>query len=213
MARDEKSGKTTKSPAKTSGARSAKSSKSTSKASSKAPAPSARKAGQETDAIALLKADHRAMEKLFADYEKATSDTRKEAIIAEVATMLKVHAELEEAVFYPALREATDEDDALDEAQVEHDTLKILLADLESGKKIEFRDAKVKVLSEYVEHHVKEEESSDGLFEQGRKSGLDMMALGEEMAQLRAELEEDPSRLSEEPVSIAVPAAARKGGK
>lgn len=194
MVRDETSGKAAKSESKTNRSGSAKSGKN----GGKGP-------GKETDAIALLKEDHRAVEKLFAEYEKATESSRKADIITAVATMLKIHAELEEAVYYPAVRKAAEADDALDEAQVEHDTLKILIADLESGSKPEFRDAKVKVLSEYVEHHVKEEEAGDGILEQGRKSGLDLMALGQQMAQLRNELLQDPSRLPDEPVSIGFP--------
>lgn len=155
-----------------------------------------------TDAIELLKSDHRAVEKLFADYESTGNRARKVAIIRQVAQMLKIHAELEEAIFYPAVRDKVDADDDLDEAQVEHDTLKLLIADLESGGQPEYRDAKVKVLSEYVKHHVKEEEAEDGILEQGRKAGLDLMQLGTEMAELKEELEEDPDQIRSEPVSL-----------
>lgn len=154
------------------------------------------------DAITLLKNDHRAVEKLFADYEKAGNRARKGTIIRQVAQMLKIHAELEEAIYYPAVRHEADADDDLDEAQVEHDTLKLLIADLERGTHPEFRDAKVKVLSEYVKHHVEEEEAEDGILEQGRKAGLDLKQLGEEMAQLKEDLEDDPSQVSGEPVSM-----------
>ena len=155
-----------------------------------------------TDAITLLKTDHREVEKLFAEYEKATNRSRKAALIEQVAVMLKIHAELEESIFYPAVRKQAEADDKLDEAQVEHDTLKILIADLEGGSNSEFRDAKVKVLAEYVKHHVQEEEAGDGILEQGRKGGLDLNDLGQQMAQLKAELQQDPSQLRAEPVSI-----------
>lgn len=155
-----------------------------------------------TDAITLLKNDHRAVEKLFAEYEKASNRSRKAAIIEQVATMLKVHSQLEESIFYPAVRQQAEADDKLDEAQVEHDTLKILIADLESGNSGEFRDAKVKVLAEYVKHHVQEEEAGDGILEQGRKGGLDLKELGQQMAQLKQELEANPSQLRAEPVSL-----------
>lgn len=158
--------------------------------------------GTVIDAITLLKNDHREVEKLFAEYEKASNRSRKQAIIQQVAQMLKIHSELEEAIFYPAVRQQADADDKLDEAQVEHDTLKILIADLEQGGSSEFRDAKVKVLSEYVKHHVQEEEASGGILEQGRKGGLDLKELGEMMAQLKQELESDPSQLRAEPVSL-----------
>ncbi|MFM6949795.1 MAG: hemerythrin domain-containing protein [Novosphingobium sp.] len=155
-----------------------------------------------TDAVTLLKNDHREVEKLFAEYEKASNRSRKSAIIEQVAMMLKVHSELEESIFYPAVRQHAEADDKLDEAQVEHDTLKILIADLEGGGNSEFRDAKVKVLSEYVKHHVQEEEATGGILEQGRKSGLDLKELGQQMAQLKEELEADPSQLRAVPVSI-----------
>lgn len=154
------------------------------------------------DAITLLKNDHRAVEKLFAEYAKASNRSRKLAIIQQVATMLKIHSELEESIFYPAVRQQAEADDKLDEAQVEHDTLKILLFDLENGQSSEFRDAKVKVLAEYVKHHVQEEEAGDGILEQGRKGGLDLKELGQKMAELKEELEADPSQLRAEPVSL-----------
>lgn len=155
-----------------------------------------------TDAITLLKADHREVEKLFAEYEKAANRSRKQSIIGQVAQMLKIHAELEERIFYPAVRQQAEADDKLDEAQVEHDTLKVLIMDLERGRSSEFRDAKVKVLAEYVKHHVQEEEAGDGILEQGRKGGLDLKQLGQQMAQLKQELAADPSQLRAEPVSL-----------
>lgn len=166
-----------------------------------------------TDAVTLLKNDHRAVEKLFAEYEKASNRSRKGAIIEQVATMLKIHSELEETIFYPAVRQQAEADDKLDEAQVEHDTLKILIADLESGSNSEFRDAKVKVLSEYVKHHVQEEEAGTGILEQGRKSGLDLEELGEQMAQLKEELQADPGQLRAEPVSIQSIGQSRQRGR
>ena len=154
------------------------------------------------DAVALLKNDHREVEKLFAEYEKATNRSRKQSIIQQVAQMLKIHSELEEKIYYPAVRQEAEADDKLDEAQVEHDTVKILINDLESGAQSEFRDAKFKVLSEYVKHHVQEEEASDGILEQGRKAGLDLQQLGQQMAQLKQELQADPARLRAVPVSM-----------
>lgn len=154
------------------------------------------------DAIALLKNDHREVEKLFAEYEQATNRSRKQSIIQQVAQMLKIHAELEEQIFYPAVRQEAEADDKLDEAQVEHDTVKILINALESGARSEFRDAKFKVLSEYVKHHVQEEEASDGILEQGRKAGLDLKQLGQQMAELKQELQADPAQLRAVPVSM-----------
>ncbi len=155
-----------------------------------------------TDAVALLKNDHREVEKLFAEYEKATNRSRKQSIIEQVAQMLKIHSELEEKIFYPAVRQEAEADAKLDEAQVEHDTVKILINELESGAQSEFRDAKFKVLSEYVKHHVQEEEAADGILEQGRKAGLDLKQLGQQMADLKQELQADPSQLRAVPVSM-----------
>ena len=111
-----------------------------------------------TDAIALLKADHRKVESLFEKFEKATSASTKQKLCHEICTELKIHTTIEEEIFYPALRGRI-EDDTLDEAYVEHDGAKVLVNDLESASPDDdFYDAKVTVLSEEVKHHVREEE-------------------------------------------------------
>jgi hypothetical protein len=135
------------------------------------------------DAIALLKADHRKVESLFAAYEAATAKTKKRALAEEICLELTVHAQIEEDVFYPAC-EGGVEQSLLDEARVEHDGAKVLIAEIEAGGPDEpFYDAKVKVLSEMIEHHVEEEEKRvEGMFAQARKAGLDMDSLGEKMA-------------------------------
>ena len=141
------------------------------------------------DAVALLKADHRAVEELFADYEKASGDGRKQAIAERICLELSVHAAIEEEIFYPAC-EGKVEEELLKEAYVEHDGAKVLIAEIEAGGPgDEFYDAKVKVLQEQIEHHVEEEEKRmEGLFAQARKAGLDMDALGEQLAARKAEL-------------------------
>ena len=141
------------------------------------------------DAIQLLKADHRTVEELFESFEKASGDGRKEKIAKQICTELKVHAMLEEEIFYPALRGKI-EDDLLDEAYVEHDGAKVLINDIEAGSGgDDFYDAKVKVLQEEIEHHVKEEEKmNDNMFQQARKADVDLDALGEQMAARKAEL-------------------------
>jgi hypothetical protein len=143
------------------------------------------------DAIALLKADHRKVEGLFEDFEKATSAAKKAQLVKQICTELTIHTMLEEEIFYPACKGKT-EDDLLDEAYVEHDGAKVLIAELEGAAPGEgFYDAKVKVLSEEIEHHVKEEEKpGEGLFAQARKAGLDMDALGERMSARKAQLTE-----------------------
>lgn len=137
---------------------------------------------EEMDAIALLKADHRKVEEIFAAFEKATSTARKRALAEQACLELKVHTVLEEEIFYPACRGQTEEH-LLNEAYVEHDGAKLLINEIEAaGPDDEFYDAKVKVLSEMIEHHVKEEEArSEGLFSQARAAGLDMDALADAM--------------------------------
>ena len=134
------------------------------------------------DAIALLKADHRKVEELFADYEKATGNDRKQTIAEQICMELSIHATIEEEIFYPAC-EGRVEADLLEEAYVEHDGAKVLIAEIEAGEPSDdFYDAKVTVLKEQIEHHVEEEEKRmEGLFSQARKSGLDMEALGEQL--------------------------------
>ena len=143
----------------------------------------------DTNAIKLLTTDHRTVEGLFADYEKASGASRKEKLAHEICTELKIHASIEEEIFYPALRGKI-EDDMLDEALVEHDGAKVLINDIEAAEPSEeFYDAKVKVLQEQIEHHVKEEEKQrDSLFAQARNTDVDLDALGSQMATRKAEL-------------------------
>ncbi len=144
---------------------------------------------QFTDAIALLKADHRKVEGLFEQYEKAKDSVRKQKISHEICVELKIHTLLEEEIFYPALRGKI-EDDTLDEAYVEHDGAKVLINDIESASPdADFYDAKVKVLSEEIKHHVKEEEMpSDGMFAQARKTDVDLVAMRDQMLALKKTL-------------------------
>ena len=144
---------------------------------------------EKLDAVALLKADHRKVEGLFASFEAAKGDGKKKALAEQICMELTVHAKIEEDIFYPAC-EGKVEEDLLKEAYVEHDGAKVLIAEIEAGgPDDEFYDAKVKVLSEQIEHHVKEEEQRvDGMFAQARKAGLDMDALGEQMAAEKAQL-------------------------
>src|SRR6201747_1167537 len=139
------------------------------------------------DAIALLKADHRKVEDLFEKYETARS--KKADIARQICMELTIHTMIEEEIFYPACREAGVESDMMDEANVEHDGAKVLIAELESGSPDDdFYDAKVKVLSEEIKHHVKEEEQRGGIFTEARKADLDLDALGEQMATRKKEL-------------------------
>ena len=141
------------------------------------------------DAIALLKADHRKVEDLFEKFESAKSASVKKALAQEICTELSVHATIEEEIFYPACKGAVEEDQ-MDEAYVEHDGAKVMIAELLAGSPDDdFYDAKMKVLSEEIKHHVKEEERpGDGVFSQARDGDLDMDALGERMAARKQEL-------------------------
>ena len=141
------------------------------------------------DAVALLKDDHRTVEGLFAQFEKATGDGRKEKLARQICLELTVHAQIEEEIFYPAC-ESKVEEDLLKEAYVEHDGAKVLIAEIEAGgPDDEFYDSKVKVLAEQIEHHVKEEEQRlEGLFAQARKGGVDMDELGVKLAARKQEL-------------------------
>ena len=141
------------------------------------------------DAVALLKEDHREVEELFAQFEKASGEGRKQKLATEICTELSIHAQIEEEIFYPAC-EGKVEEDLLKEAFVEHDGAKVLIAEIMAGEPSdEFYDSKVKVLQEQIEHHVEEEEKRmEGLFSQARKAGLDMDALGAELAARKQEL-------------------------
>jgi hypothetical protein len=142
-----------------------------------------------TDAIMLLKADHREVEELFEKFEKASSASRKQSIAHEICTELKIHTMIEEEIFYPAFRGKI-EDDTMDEAYVEHDGAKVLINDIEAGSpEDDFYDAKVKVLSEEIKHHVHEEEMpSEGMFAQCRKTDVDLVALRDQMLARKKEL-------------------------
>lgn len=142
------------------------------------------------DALDLLKADHAEVSELFEKYEngRMTKD-RKAATAQKIAESLSVHAQIEEEIFYPAAREAggKEVEDLLDEAEVEHGSIKDLVATIAGGSpEDELYDAQVKVCGEWVKHHVKEEEKE--LFPKIRKSGMDLEAIGEQLAARKEEL-------------------------
>jgi hemerythrin-like domain-containing protein len=160
-------------------------------AAKKTAAPKAKKA-DANDAIALLTEDHRQVKALFKEYEKLSEDDEaadedKQALAEQICSMLTVHAQIEEEIFYPAAREALDEQDLLDEAEVEHASAKDLIAQIEEmDPSEELYDAKVKVLGEYVDHHVQEEEKE--MFPQCKKAKMPLDELGEELRTRREEL-------------------------
>ena len=144
---------------------------------------------QFTDAIALLKADHRKVEELFDKFESASGSDRKWQIAQQICNALKIHAQIEEEIFYPACEQAVEED-LYREAFVEHDGAKVLINDIvETGGEGEFFEAKVKVLSEEIEHHVKEEEKpGEGFFAQARDGDVDMVELRDRLMARKLEL-------------------------
>jgi len=141
-----------------------------------------------TDAIALLKADHRKVEDLFEKFEKAR-DGAKQKLALEICNELKIHTIIEEEVFYPALKGKIEED-TWTEAYVEHDGAKVLVNDIMAASPDdEFFDAKVHVLSEDIKHHVHEEERrQEGMFAQAREAGVDLVSLKDEMMARKQEL-------------------------
>jgi len=149
-----------------------------------------RRAETSQDAIALLKADHRQVEDWFEQFEKARTEGRKQELATDICNALKVHTTIEEEIFYPAFLEATDDKDMHHEAEIEHDAAKKLIAEIEaSSPDDDYFDSKVKVLSEMIKHHVKEEEQPGGMFAEARKSDMDLDTLGEQMAARKGELE------------------------
>jgi hemerythrin superfamily protein len=148
------------------------------------------KTKDEQDAIALLESQHREVEEMFKKFEELGDRAKasKKKIADQVCTALTLHAQIEEEIFYPATREASKEtEDMVDEAVVEHASAKDLIAQIrDMDPEDDLYDAKVKVLSEQIEHHVEEEEK--GMFPKVRELGLDLAALGQEMAMRMDEL-------------------------
>ena len=149
----------------------------------KAPA----KKAASKDATALLKADHKLVAGLFEEFEKTKSDARKTSIVAQICQELTVHAQIEEEIFYPAVKAALKDHELVPEATVEHASVKDLIAAVQGKAPYgEMYDAKVKVMAEFVKHHVKEEEKE--MFAKVRKTDLDLRALGDQMAARKEEL-------------------------
>ena len=146
-----------------------------------------KKSPKPQEATALLRADHKMVSGLFAAYEKARTASKKQQIVSEICNELSVHAQVEEEIFYPAVKAALKDKELVPEATVEHATVKDLIAQVEGVLPDgEMFDAKVKVLSEYVKHHVKEEHEE--MFPKARATKLDMVALGAQLAARKAEL-------------------------
>jgi hemerythrin-like domain-containing protein len=146
------------------------------------------------DAVALLKAEHDQVNRLFEEFERATrsrganASNRKAELAAEICRQLTIHATIEEEIFYPAAGDAVKDEALVPEATVEHQSAKELIAKIERmDAEDELFDATVTVLGEYIRHHVKEEQNE--LFPQAKRAGLDLASLGEQLRERRAQLE------------------------
>lgn len=163
----------------------------------RAPARRAQASTAETvgpDATVLLRADHKRVSALFEAYESTRSAKKKQGLVAQICNELSVHAQVEEEIFYPAVKAALKDKELVPEAQVEHQSLKDLIAQVKDKTPDgEMFDAKIKVMSEYVKHHVKEEQNE--MFVRAKKTRLDMQQLGEQIAARKQELMDDPSQL------------------
>ena len=161
------------------------------------------------DAIALLKQDHRTVEALFDEFEDA-DESEQSDLATRICQMLTVHTQIEEEIIYPQAKEAfgEEEDEMVYEAEIEHGSAKELIAKIEAGtpEDEEFKPL-VKVLSEYVKHHVKEEEKE--MFPALKQSELDLKELGRQLAQRKMELMEQMGIEAEEPPA---PQRKRSGG-
>lgn len=158
----------------------------------------------DTDATHILTSDHRKVEGLFADFESASGKSRKEEIANRICRELKIHSLIEEEIFYPALKGKI-EDDLLKEAYVEHDGAKVLINEIAAGgPDEEFYDAKVTVLKEQIEHHVKEEEKErDNMFQQARAADVDLEDLGRRMLARKEELNAKADKEGLPPAKLA----------
>jgi hemerythrin superfamily protein len=140
-----------------------------------------KKATKTQDATAMLRADHKLVSGLFAQYEKTQSSSKKKQLVGQICTELSVHAQVEEEIFYPAVKEALHDHELVPEATVEHASLKSLISEVEGVEPDgEMFDAKIKVLGEYVKHHVKEEQTE--MFPKAKATDLDMRELGARIA-------------------------------
>lgn len=147
----------------------------------------ASKAAAPKEATALLRADHKLVSDLFEQYEKSRSTSKKKDLVAQICKELTVHAQVEEEIFYPAVKAALKDHELIPEANVEHATLKDLIAQVEGIEPDgEMFDAKIKVMSEYVKHHVKEEQNE--IFPKARATSLDMTELGGQITARKQEL-------------------------
>ena len=176
-------------------------------ATRRAPAQSKGTTSVGPDAIALLRADHKRVADLYEEYEHTRSAAKKRAIVSKICLELSIHAQVEEEIFYPAVKAALKDKEMVPEAQVEHATLKELIAQVKDKEpEGELFDAKIKVMSEYTKHHVKEEQTE--MFPKARKTKLDMNELGAQLQARKDELMANPDQMEAPPVPASQAMAA-----
>jgi hemerythrin superfamily protein len=147
------------------------------------------KSTNRSDAISVLKADHRQVEEWFSQFKKSKIRSKKQQLASAICEALIAHATIEEEIFYPAFLAATEDRDLHHEAVVEHDGAKKLIAQIrDMSPDDDYFDAKVTVLSEMIKHHVKEEEQPGGMFAEANKSDMDLRGLGEQLLARKKEL-------------------------
>lgn len=152
----------------------------------------ARRAGRAstTDAIAVLKADHRQVQQWFAQFARSRAIERRAELAARICHALRVHATIEDEIFYPSYLEATADDDLHHAAEVEHESARHLIGQIEAaGPADEYFEARINVLAAMVMHHVREEEKRDGMFAKARRSEMDLEQLGAQMSERKQELD------------------------
>jgi hemerythrin superfamily protein len=163
-------------------------------------------------AIEMLEADHRKVEQMFDQYEdekEESGEDMKRELAQRICMELKVHTQIEEELFYPWVRENAEESDLVEEAQVEHQSAKDLIAQIEGASEVdETFDAKVKVLGEYVKHHVEEEENE--MFPQVEAMREELDELGQEMTARKVELMEEMGMMDED-AQAALAGRSRRG--
>jgi hypothetical protein len=141
----------------------------------------------KTDALAMLKADHDKVKKMFKEFEKLEESEEKAQLVRQACAELKIHTQLENEIVYPAVRDAIEDDDLMDEALVEHQAAEELISQLEQMEPgDEMYDAKFTVLGEYVNHHIAEEQKE--MFPKAKKADIDLAGLGEQMMARKQEL-------------------------
>ena len=149
-----------------------------------------RTSSNHSDAVSILKADHRQVEGWFSEFEKSKTTSRKQQLASKICEALIVHTTIEEEIFYPAFLEATADKNIHHEAIVEHDGAKRLIEQIQAMPAgDDYFDAKVTVLSEMIKHHVKEEEKPGGMFAEAKKSDMDLDELGTRLLRRKQELE------------------------